>query len=641
MKNLIQIVISGIGIGLLLNDRLLHRHTQPPTTTGEARPAFLKPKYVFFTPLVLALFFGIACGAAATSTPKVVPPTPNTSPAIIIDGAQLYADYYSNEVAADLKYKGRMVVTSGQVASIGKDFSGKPYIQMVGAVGGVNCSFAPDQIASIAQVSPGQEITVTGTVDGFFVSVQLKGCTIKTPSIPAYAPQATPTPAQLPSAAVSPTPLPTPNIQATVEALVQQRLSKTLTPTPASTPTAIAQGPSTPVPATLTPTLIPTPTPHPTPASPVPCLTPLCVNKTEDTFDGVCDKDCSLRDAVKVARPGENINIPSGTYHFTQGTLVINKDLNLIGAGSETTIVRCGKHGCFTIAGGEVHIRGITISSVDQGINNQGKLTLTDCIIKGIAGLPPGVGISNVIGSLTVNNSIFTANGAGIINEGGEVILANSTISGNSTSGILINSTYRDGQVIHKGTVTVKNSTVSNNGGDKRGGGIRLSNGSLAVLNSTVSGNASDSNGGGIYSQGGTVSLTNTTVTLNWSAIQGGGIYVGGTLQIVNTIIAGNSAKYGPDCFTDFRAAVTSKGHNLLGTKQDCNFELGIGDLLGFNPTLGPLQDNGGPTVTYALLAGSAAIDAGDNSFCPPTDQRGVSRPRGLACDIGAYEFVP
>src|SRR5207237_9453115 len=87
--------------------------------------------------------------------------------------------------------------------------------------------------------------------------------------------------------------------------------------------------------------------------------------------------------------------------------------------------------------------------------------------------------------------------------------------------------------------------------------------------------------------------------------------------------------------------AVISLGHNLSSDNSSSASFNTVGDLLGKDPRLGPLADNGGRTLTHALLSGSPAIDAGDNAGAPAADQRGVSRPRAMACDIGAYEFVP
>jgi hypothetical protein len=83
-------------------------------------------------------------------------------------------------------------------------------------------------------------------------------------------------------------------------------------------------------------------------------------------------------------------------------------------------------------------------------------------------------------------------------------------------------------------------------------------------------------------------------------------------------------------------AAITSGGHNL-SSDSTCGFTAG-GDLQNTNPLLGPLATNGGPTPTYALLPGSPAFDTGPNTGCPATDQRGITRPQGIRCDIGAFE---
>ena len=116
------------------------------------------------------------------------------------------------------------------------------------------------------------------------------------------------------------------------------------------------------------------------------------------------------------------------------------------------------------------------------------------------------------------------------------------------------------------------------------------------------------------------------------SATNGGGIRNTGTANVVNTIIDNNT---GGDC----SGAVTSLGHNL-DSDNTCGLA-GAGDISNTNPFLGPLQDNGGHTFTHALLAGSPAIDSGDDTAAPATDQRGVARPLGAASDIGAYEAEP
>jgi hypothetical protein len=119
--------------------------------------------------------------------------------------------------------------------------------------------------------------------------------------------------------------------------------------------------------------------------------------------------------------------------------------------------------------------------------------------------------------------------------------------------------------------------------------------------------------------------------------LEGGGIFVDSEVTLRNTIVAGNLS--GGDC----RGRPNSDGYNL-DSDSSCSLS-GVGDISGVDPLLGPLQDNGGPTETHALLPGSPAIDAGDDSTCLTADQRGVARPLdgdgdGTAvCDIGAYEF--
>src|SRR5262249_37032462 len=155
------------------------------------------------------------------------------------------------------------------------------------------------------------------------------------------------------------------------------------------------------------------------------------------------------------------------------------------------------------------------------------------------------------------------------------------------------------------------------------GGGIRATAAAL-LTNCTVSGNSAALQGGGI--RAGSITLSNATVTDN-SAREGGGVYLpaGGTSSVRNTIIAGNlvaSVGVGPDVF----GAFTSGGHNLIGDGTGgTGFTDGVaGDRVGtgvdpIDPGLGPLADNGGRTQTHALLAGSPAIDHGDNGLLPPT----------------------
>jgi hypothetical protein len=267
-----------------------------------------------------------------------------------------------------------------------------------------------------------------------------------------------------------------------------------------------------------------------------------------------------------------------------------------------------------------------------------------------------GGGIAN-FGTLTLTTSTVQGNhtgtssplGGGIANEGfGPLTLINSTVSGNTTQGL-------GGGIA--GSATLINSTISGNTSGDRGGGIFTLNPHLAsiLINSTVSGNFSAGAGGGIYSSG-TTSLFNVTITNNRANSDGSGNEAGGgvangggTLTFANSIIALNETiiDFGPVLDTDDCAGViTSQGNNLVYDYHTLHCTIN-GPFTLTDPLLGPLQDNGGPTLTQALLPGSPAIDQGNSGGCTDnlgapltTDQRGRARPlagQGL-CDIGAFE---
>jgi predicted outer membrane repeat protein len=186
------------------------------------------------------------------------------------------------------------------------------------------------------------------------------------------------------------------------------------------------------------------------------------------------------------------------------------------------------------------------------------------------------------------------------------------------------------GGILNNGTLIVSNSTFSGNNAFGNGGAI-YNDGTLTVSNSTFSGNntgASDASGGAIFNSG-TLTVSNSTFSGN-SARTGGGISNYGTGTLKNTIIANSPS--GGNCY----GAIADGGGNLSYPDTTCP---------GTNsdPMLGPLQNNLGPTYTMALGPGSAAIDAANDAICaaPPVnnrDQRGIARPQGPHCDIGAYE---
>jgi predicted outer membrane repeat protein len=194
------------------------------------------------------------------------------------------------------------------------------------------------------------------------------------------------------------------------------------------------------------------------------------------------------------------------------------------------------------------------------------------------------------------------------------------------------------------------------------GGGLYINGGAATLANTTFSGNKANANGGGIRSGGASLTLNNVTLTNNTAdndaggtTGNGGGLYrSSGTIHVKNSLIAGNFDRSATPSaqHADCSGAFASQGYNLIGKNRGCSgFANGVnGDRVGtdaspINPQLAALANNGGPTLTLALLTGSPAIDAGNpaspgsgGNACEATDQRGVARPIGAACDIGAFE---
>ncbi len=342
----------------------------------------------------------------------------------------------------------------------------------------------------------------------------------------------------------------------------------------------------------------------------------ITVNTTDDELNS--DGDCSLREAIQSANTDtavdgctsgsgtDTITLPAGTYTLSiagtgenanaTGDLDITSNLTIAGAGATATIIDGG--------------------SIDRVIDI-------------------GIGATAQINDVTIQKGSSIGFGGGIFNSG-TLTMNNSTIDDNETTGP--NLSGGGGGIFNEGTMTLNKSTVSNNTSQGRGGGIYNLDLSLTIRNSTISGNTA-LNGGGIFNRfSTTLSATHVTINDNEATDNGGGIWnFGGTASLANTIVGVNTAATASD---DCAGAITSLGYNLA-SDASCAFG-GVGDLNSTNPMLGSLASNGGPTMTHALLAGSPAIDAVPLSSCPlPTDQRGVSRPQGAGCDIGAYEGPP
>ncbi|MES2441059.1 MAG: Ig-like domain-containing protein [Verrucomicrobiota bacterium] len=284
----------------------------------------------------------------------------------------------------------------------------------------------------------------------------------------------------------------------------------------------------------------------------------------------------------------------------------------------------------------EVTLRGLTLSGGSGGIANLGTLKVENCVLTGNSG------------------SIY----GGILNNG-TLTVSNSTLSGNASAGV-------GGGIYNLGnrTLTVVNSTLTGNTSNNGGGAISIVSGStVTISNSTISANSADSSGGGVLNSG-TLTVIHSTITGNTSTGQGGGIAtsIGGSLTLANSIVAGNTASSGPDINT-YSAGnlISSNGANFIGSTTgaagasptDLSFASTSTTLAGL---LGPLGDNGGVTLTHALVNGSPAINGGNNANIPldtldldgdsntteplPYDQRGSGFVRviGTTVDMGSYE---
>jgi len=341
----------------------------------------------------------------------------------------------------------------------------------------------------------------------------------------------------------------------------------------------------------------------------------------------------SLRQALADSVDGDTINFASTlngqTITLTSGQLLVNKSVTINGPGANALAVdgNYASRVFYIGSGRDVTVSGLTVTHgspadlLGGGIyNDHATLTVSSCTISG--------------------NSANGGGGGGIYNDGpsgsATLMVTNCTISGNSA----VNPGYGAGITNNGGTLTIANSTLSGNSAGFDGGGI--SNfGMLTITNSTLSANSSLGDAGGIYNASQTVTITNSTLCGNSCGTSlyyhGGGIFnEGGTLKIGGTILnAGPSGEniynvneYGP---------VTSLGYNLSSDNGDGHLTA-TGDRINTDPILGPLQNNGGPTLTHLPASNSPAIDAGDPILGMDQRGSGFQRAANGRIDIGAIE---
>jgi hypothetical protein len=365
---------------------------------------------------------------------------------------------------------------------------------------------------------------------------------------------------------------------------------------------------------------------------------------------------CTLRAAVQEAdaASGSTVVVPAGRYRLSippkQEDLALGSATAVDGATGDLDINQMT-----TVRGAGAALTTIDGGGLDRvfAIANGGKAQLSDMTLTG--GDPSHGGTSQYI-SL----------GGAVLN-GGDVTLERLALINNLSDG-------GAGMFSIPGTSPVIRDSLIANNRAYSGAGLRLDAGAT-IINSTITGNrlmvvpdpsktvterpvptlfaiAVDEGsgwGGGIDNRGGDdVDIVNSTITNNHAIKGGGGLATGqgyapvsehvalGRVTLRNTIIAANTSDAGTaNCHVKDQV-IASLGHNL-DSDGTC-FLTANGDRPKTDPRLGPLADNGGPTRTQALLPGSPAIDAGGADGCPKTDQRGIPRPQGAACDIGAFE---
>jgi beta-glucanase (GH16 family) len=368
--------------------------------------------------------------------------------------------------------------------------------------------------------------------------------------------------------------------------------------------------------------------------TPFPPPTELTVTNLDDSGPG------SLREALALIADDGTITfdagLAGGTLALTSGQLAVDSSVTIDGPRNDPiTISGDGQYRVFQVAAGAA-------------------VSMDDLVISDGVGAPQGGGILN-LGDLSLDRVLVTGNtqgaagpanfefgGGGIYNgDGATLALTDSTVSDNSS----VNQPGGGIYGFFNSEITIERSTVSGNVSGDVAGGLR-SLGDTTILNSTFSGNTSTAwHGGAVFATDGSVTITNSTIVGN-NAPGGtaGGLMVATfgapvDVSIVNTIIADNGTyncqvEGNPDA-----AVLTSLGNNVVTDSSCAAIGSDIVVAPGGGAGVDALADNGGPTLTHALLAGSPAINTADSAAAPETDQRGVTRPQGDGPDVGAFEL--
>jgi len=404
------------------------------------------------------------------------------------------------------------------------------------------------------------------------------------------------------------------------------------------------------------------------------------VTRTGDpTPNGCHPHDCSLREAVIKANgtgAADTVLLKAKTYKLSiegsdedlaqTGDLDVLNPLKIVGAGASKTTIEGAWSGTpdrlFQVPGStSLSVSTLTLkhgnAASEEGGAILGDVGATIKLTKAhlVSNRADYTGAVASYGRAAISKTMFRTNHAtsccgALYIDAGTGKLTNVAFDRN-TAVADTGAMYVDGD-----RVTLKNITFSRNvSATYVGGGIIISNGIANLTNVTFSGNKAADSGGALRTESGSTSnLNNVTFTKNVAdsdnsgSGDGGGIEAaGGTLSIQNTILAKNVDRGGEarECVQD-GGTIASGGHNLVGSLAGCGYTLASSDLTGIaHSGLEPLADNGGFTKTVALKKRSKAVDKGSGKrpgsgegACAKRDQRGVKRPRGPRCDIGAYE---
>ncbi len=347
-------------------------------------------------------------------------------------------------------------------------------------------------------------------------------------------------------------------------------------------------------------------------------LTRVNIAVADDAVVAICDEtsfDAALASALS---GGGTISFScSGTLTFTGQKAINAPNVVVIDGANQITFDGGGATRLFQVDdGATLELHNLTLSN---GTGQGGAVHVSSD------------GTLRAVGStFSDNGNLEVFEGGAIDNDGGVIEVTNSTFNDNMAA-------YGGAIDNDPGTLTVANSTFNDNSAKFNAGAI-YNGGGLTVTASTFTGNNANDRGGAIYNED-SLSVMASTLTGNSAGDRGGAIRnLEGTTTIASSIVALNTASTGNNCH-NFDGSITSQGSNLIDD-GGCNFTASDDIRHSENIDLEPLQDNGGPTRTMVPASTSDAIDNADCTLSTSADQRGVNRPQGSGCDIGAVERI-